>query len=168
MRKAFTLVELMVSILILSIMMLFLYKTYAGLNKSNKLYALEIEKINTLERIKKTIYLDITQAMSIKIQNQSPTEDVVFMQTTHSVHKRINPYVVYILKEKKLYRLESLREISEYPLRAESEFVIDELAGMELFRLYPSKEQNKQLYLLHALFENKDEFLVKIKGLNRE
>jgi len=168
MRAAFTLIELMVSILILSLMMLFLYKSYAGLNKSNAFYAAEVEKISMQERIKKVLYLDITQAKSIAIQNQSTTEDVIFMQTTHSVHRRTHPYVAYILKNKKLYRLESLKAFVEYPLAADSEFVADELGDVELFRLYASKEQSKNLYLLHTLFGNKEEILLKLKALNKE
>jgi prepilin-type N-terminal cleavage/methylation domain-containing protein len=166
MKKAFTLIELVLSIVILSVMMLFLYKSYAGLNKSNKLFATEIEKISKIERVKKVIYLDITQSMSLRVQNQSNTEDVVFMQTSHSVHGRFQPFVAYIVKEKKLYRLESLREFTEYPLAVDSEFVVDELGEVEIFRLYTSRELAQGLYLAHALFESKDEVLLKVKALN--
>lgn len=88
------------------------------------------------------------------------------MQTKNSLHRRIEPYVAYIVKEKKLYRLESLREFKEYPLAAESDFVVDELGSVELFRLYASKDTQKHLYLLHALFEDKEEILLKLKALN--
>ena len=147
-------------------MMLFLYKTYAGLNKSNTLFEAEIEKISKQEKIKKIIYLDITQAMKITIQNQEKNEDVVFMQTPNSLHRRIHPYVAYVVKEKKLYRLESLREFSIYPLESEGDFVVDELGEVEIFRIYPSREQNKNLYLVHTLFQSKDEVLLKVKALN--
>ena len=167
MRKAFTLIELMISILILSLMMLFLYKSYAGLNKSNKLFSSEIEKVTQAQRMKKVLYLDITQAMQVNVQNQSTNEDVVFLQTSHSVHNRIHPYVAYIVKEKKLYRLESLKPFGEYPLAADSEFVVDELGEVEIFRLYLSKETSKNLSLLHVLFVSKDEILLKIKVLNK-
>ena len=45
MRKAFTLIELMISVSILSIMMIFLYKSYASVNMSNKFYEKEVELI---------------------------------------------------------------------------------------------------------------------------
>lgn len=147
-------------------MMLFLYKSYAGLNKSNELFGTEIEKISKMQSIKKVIYLDITQAKSLTIQNQSTTEDVVFMQTNHSIHNRIEPYVAYIVKENVLYRLESLREFSEYPLGVDSEFVVDELGEVNSFRLYASRELTKQLYLMHVAFTSKEEILLKLKALN--
>lgn len=166
MRKAFTLIELMISILILSILMIFLYKSYAGLNKSNKIFQSETEKLSRFELLKKTIYLDFILAQNITIKNQEKIEDLLFLQTTHSIHNRINPYVAYIIKEKKLYRLESLKEIKEYPLVAESEFVVDELGKVKIFRVYQSKETSKNLYLIHIQFESGDEIILKVKALN--
>lgn len=169
MRRAFTLIELMISILILSIMMLFLYKSYEGLNKSNKVLAQEVEKISKKELIKKTLYLDFSLQVdknSTMILPQEKTEDVVFLQTKNSVHKRVNPYVAYLVKEKKLYRLESLEMFKEFPLNMQSEFVIDELADVEIFRVYASKDVSKNLYLVHLVFKDKEEILLKIKALN--
>jgi prepilin-type N-terminal cleavage/methylation domain-containing protein len=166
MRRAFSLIELLVSIVILSLMMLFLYKSYANLNRSNIFYGEEVAKITKVQKIKKIFFLDITQAQSITILNQERDEDVVFLQTKNSLHHRIEPYVAYIVKEKKLYRLESLREFKEYPLVAESDFVVDELGDVALFRLYASQDTQKHLYLLHALFEDKEEILLKLKALN--
>lgn len=166
MRKAFSLVELMISIVILSIMMLFLYKSYSGLNKSNKLFDVEVQKVAKIEKIKNTLYLDIMLSQSVLIQNQDNKEDVVFLQTRNSVHDRFNPYVAYLLKDKKLYRLESLKELREYPLAADSEFVVDELGSVKIFRLYASKEAASKSYLLHILFDDGEEILLKIKSLN--
>ena len=56
MRKAFTLIELMISIVILTILMLFLYKSYAALNKSNTLLSQEVQKISKIELLKEVIY----------------------------------------------------------------------------------------------------------------
>ena len=166
MRRAFSLVELMISIVILSIMMLFLYKSYSGLNKSNKLFDIEVQKVAKIEKIKNTLYLDIMLSQSVLIQNQDNKEDVVFLQTRNSVHDRFNPYVAYLLKDKKLYRLESLKELREYPLAADSEFVVDELGSVKIFRLYTPREAASKSYLLHILFDDGEEILLKIKSLN--
>jgi len=169
MRKAFTLIELMISIVILSIMMLFLYKSYAELNKSNKILQDEVQEITKIELLKKVIYLDYTQTLksdsntTIEIINQDKKEDVVFFQTRNSIHNRINPYVAYFIKEKKLYRLESLKRFREYPLGADSEFIADELGSVESFRVYSSKEKSKNLYLVHIMFKDKNEILLKVK-----
>ena len=167
-KSAFTLIELMISIMILSILMLFLYKSYAALNKSNTLLATETQKLKKAEMIKKSIYLDFTTAISksVKILKQDSKEDVVFMQTKNSLHKRINPYVAYIMKDHFLYRLESLRPFKEYPLGADSEFVVDKLGEVTIFRTYKSRDTKKELYLVHVLFKDKSEILLKMKVLN--
>jgi len=169
MRKAFTLIELMISIVILTILMLFLYKSYSALNKSNTLLSQELQKISEVELLKEVIYRDFsvarqtdTNRSSIVVLNQSKKEDVVFFQTSNSIHQRVNPYIAYIVKEKILYRLESLKPFKEYPLVADSEFVADELGEVEIFRVYKSKDVKKSTYLFHALFENSQEILLKV------
>ncbi|MEA2073464.1 MAG: prepilin-type N-terminal cleavage/methylation domain-containing protein [Campylobacterota bacterium] len=172
MRKAFTLIELLISIVILSIVMLFLYKSYAGLNKSNQVFEEEIQKVSKIELLKKVIYLDFSMAQqldansTVKILNQEKDEDVVFLQTSNSIHERINPYVAYLVKEDKLYRLESLNEFREYPLGSDSEFVVDELGSVKSFRVYKSNDSKKELYLIHIDFKEKSEILLKVKVLN--
>jgi len=168
MRKGFTLIELMVSITILSIIMIFLYKSYAELNLSNKIYTKKLEEIKKIELIKKVIYLDFTLSKykSVNIINQEKIEDTVFFQTTNSLHNRINPYVAYIVKDKKLYRLESLKKIEEYPLVADSEFVSDFLGEVKSFRVYSATDLNKAKYLVEIDFEAENDILLKIKALN--
>lgn len=173
MRKAFTLIELMISIVILTILMLFLYKSYAALNKSNSSLFEEVQEISKIELLKEVIYKDFsvvrqsadTNTSSVTILNQSKTEDALFFQTNNSIHRRINPYVAYILKDKQLYRLESLKPFKEYPLGADSEFIVDELGEVKNFRVYKSTDAELESYLIHVLFEDKQEILLKVSIL---
>jgi len=167
-KKAFTLIELIISIVILSIMMVFLFESYSQLNRSNEIFVDESENISRVELLKKTLYLDLTTALkkSVLIINQDKQTDILFLQTSNSIHKRINPYVAYIFKDKKLYRLESLKKMSEYPLVSDSEFVADELGNVKIFRIYKSNNSKQELYLLHIQFENEEEILLKVKVLN--
>ncbi len=167
-KKGFTLIELIISIVILSILMLFLYKSYASLNRSNTIFSQEIKKIQKSEKIKKALYLDLTtaEASSTTIFNQSRDFDVFFLQTTHSVHDRIHPYVAYVVNDKKLYRLESLKPFKEYPFGADSEFIADFLGDVKTFRLYRAKASKSEVYLVHLIFKNEEEILLKTKVLN--
>ena len=174
MRKAFTLIEMMVSISILSIMMIFLYQSYASLNKSNSFYKKKVTNIKNEQVKKRVLFLDFSLALhnSVKITNQDRESDVVFMQSTNSLHKRYNPYVVYILKEKKLYRLESLKKINEYPLGVEDEYIVDYLGAVESFRVYKSNKKVggviSEAYLVHIDFIEEEDILLKIKVLNEQ
>jgi len=165
MRKGFTLIEMMISITILSIIMLFLYKSYAELNLSNKVYKTSVDTLEKFEHIKKVLYLDFSLASSVRIINQDKKGDIVFLQSIHSIHDRINPYIAYIFKEKHLYRLESLYPMKEYPLDADSDFVADDLGKVLIFRVYKHKS-NKTFFLLHVKFDTNKEIILKLKALN--
>jgi len=168
-RSGFTLIELMVSISILSIMMIFLYQSYSSINSSNKNLKNEIRVITDVQKLKKVIYLDFSLALhkSVKILNQDAKEDVLFFQSSNSLHKRYEPYIAYIVKKGRLYRLESLQEFKEYPLAMNSEFDVDYLGDVNSFRVYKSTNDKKELYLVHIKFKNIEDILLKVKVLNK-
>lgn len=175
MRKAFTLLEMMISITILAIMMLYLYHIYASLNISNDIFAKATKKIGKSEQKKQVVFLDFSLALketnaTINILNQETKEDVLFMQSAHSLHRNFNPYIGYMVKNKKLYRIESLKPLSEYPLSVDSEFVVDEFGEVNGFRVYKNdkkKDQNaSEAYLVHIDFKDEDDILLKMKMLN--
>lgn len=166
MRRGFTLIELLIAITILSIMMLFLYKSYASLNHSNSFYKKEVTSLKHEQLIKKIIFLDFSLAVnnSIVILNQDKKEDVVLMQSSSSLHKRYNPYIAYIVKNSKLYRLESLKRLA-YPLGVGSEFSVDYIGEVDGFRAYTSSKEIENVFLVHVNFKKEDDVLLKIKVL---
>ena len=168
MRKAFTLIEMMISVVILSIIILFLYESYAALNRSNSFYKKRSHSIKNAELSKQILFLDFYLALgkSVKIINKNRDEDVVFLQTSHSLHKRINPYVAYIVKEKKLFRLESLKELKKYPFGIESDFVVDTIGEVKSFKVYKSSHKESEKYLIHIDFKNLEDVLLAVKVLN--
>lgn len=176
MRKGFTLIEMMISITILAIMMIYLYQSYASLNISNAVFKKATDEIKEIELKKKVVFLDFSLALrgdvngSLNILNQEKNEDVVFMQSAHSLHKRHNPYVGYLVKDKKLYRIESLKPFRQYPLGIESEFVADSFGEVKSFRVYknqPKAEDNaSEAYLIHIDFTEDEDILLKTKMLN--
>jgi len=167
MRKAFTLLELLISISILSIMMVFLYKSYASLNKSNTNFKKEVEVLEGLKLKKKTLFLDFSVAkfQSVVIQKNSREVDIVLLQTSNSLHQRFNPYVAYIVSKEKLYRIESLTKLS-YPLDVSSEFDVDEFGDVSRFKVFENKDKNS--YIIDVIFKNKQTVLLKVKTLNEK
>ncbi|MBU1659427.1 prepilin-type N-terminal cleavage/methylation domain-containing protein [bacterium] len=175
-RKAFTLIELLVAISLLSIIMIFLYKSYSSLNISNTIFKEKLNHIKNEQIKKRVIFLDFSLALfaSNTILNQNKKEDVVFFQSSNSIHDRDNPYIAYIVKNSKLYRLESLREFKDYPLNQASEFSIDDFGEVNSFRVYKSdgnttsSSNSKELFLVHVDFKNGEDVLLKIKPLNEK
>lgn len=169
-RAAFTLIEMLIAISIFAVMMLYLYKTYSSLNISNDNLKVEVNAIEKLQRIKKVIYLDYTLALykpqgMISIDSRERREDFVHFQSSHSIHKRINPYIVYMVKNQKLYRLESLKKITSYEISSDAEFDVDCLGEVNSFRVY--KSTHKELaYLIEVNFKKMGNILLKVKPLN--
>ena len=166
-RRAFTLLELMIAISILSLMMIFLYKSYATLNISNQILQKETISLDKIQKIKKIIYLDFLTALpkSVAITNRSKGEDFVYLQTAHSLHQRFNPYVTYILKNESLYRLESLKQIKTYELSVDDKFDVDKIEGIKTFRIYKFSDANNEKFLIDVKCKEKSDILLKINIL---
>ena len=167
MRKGFTLIEMMISIVILSIMMTFLYKSYASLNSSNMFYKNELDNIKSIQQIKKMVYLDFALILNndARILNQERNEDVVMLQSSSSFHRKYNPYITYFVKDSRLYRLESLKAFLEYPLNFDNEFTADDLGEVSSFRVYKSNGEAKA-YLINIKFKKSEDILVKVNKLH--
>jgi len=169
MRKAFTLIELMVAISILTVMMIYLYQSYSTLNNSNALLGKELEGITSVHKIKRAVFLDFSLALhqSIKIENRDVQEDFVFFQSSHSLHDRFDPYVAYIVREEKLYRLESLKPFTEYYIGLDHYFDVDYLGEVSNFRVYNSKERKDKVFLIDIDFKNQEDLILKVNLLNQ-
>ena len=168
-KNAFTLIELLISITILSIIMLFLYKSYADLNKINKVYEKEVAKLEHISRIKQVFYLDLLLASkeTLSISHQDAQFDFVSFETKHSLHRLIKPYVAYIVKENTLYRLESNKAIKSTEISREQPFIIDKIANVKKFKLYTAASKNEEgIGVLEADFKDTAPVVLKIKTLN--
>lgn len=161
-KSAFTLIEMLISVSILSIMMIFLYKSYASLNKSNEFMKKHLSSLKIQQLKKQIIFLDFSSSLETNIINKDSKADLVFTQTSNSLHRKYNPYVAYIVKESKLYRLESLTAFTEATLNLNNEFSVDNLGEINSFRLYRSKDQKNKSYLVHIDFKYEDDILMKI------
>ena len=170
-RAAFTLIEMMIAIVIFSLIVVFLYKSYDALKRSNQKYTKISKEMRHLWRIKKMLYLDFALVLhsDVSVLNQEKNEDVVLLQTSNSLHNRFYPYVAYVVKEGVLYRLESLRKLS-YPFDAETTADVDEIAKVKRFRIYKAlkKEGSNAVayYLIDMKLADGERILYKVRALN--
>jgi len=160
--KAFTLLEMLIAIMIFTLISIFLYRSLATLNSTNKFYGEKLSQIAYDQKLLKTIYLDLSMAVirSVYIINQDRDTAVVLMQTSHSVHRRVMPYVGYVVRNKKLFRVESSQKLT-YPFNEVNEMIVDEVGAIEHFRLYSSKT-----HFLLDYSSDQDPKLMKVRGLN--
>ena len=163
MKKAFTLLEMLIAVSLLSIIIIFLYQTYASLQKSNRFYGEELSSASYEQKLRKTIYLDLALSMpdSVKLINIDKDADVIIMQSSHSVHRRIMPYIAYLVKEGELFRIESSDKLY-YPLSGTEEMIIDELGKVKSFRIF----QKENAFLVHLEQDDKKMMLFRTNRLN--
>ncbi len=164
-RHAFTLIEMMIAISLFSVVMIFLYQSMATLDKSNRFYSDKLQEISTEQSLFKTLYLDLSlsEPNSGVINNINRNEDMVFLQTSHVVHTHVMPYVVYFVKEHRLYRIESATKLS-YPFESNINALIDDFGEVKKFRLY----KNSTHFLLHLNINGKEDNLLKIRHLKAQ
>ena len=163
MRRGFTLIEMMIAISLITVVMIFLYQAMATVDKSNRFYGEKLENIITAQKLTKILYLDLSLSMpnSGEVNSVNRDEDMLFLQTSHVLHTHVMPYVVYYVKEKHLYRIESAQKLS-YPFDTNVNVIIDDFGPIHTFRIY----KNSTHFLLHLSSDGKEDNLMKVRYLN--
>ncbi|NPA64265.1 MAG: prepilin-type N-terminal cleavage/methylation domain-containing protein [Epsilonproteobacteria bacterium] len=115
MSRAFTLVELMVSIALTTIVVFFLYRALSNQEQANEIIAKNVHEISKKEKLYHLLFRDISKATSIQSEPLfNKSYSILLMRTSNSLHQIPNPYVAYFVHEKNLtlVRLESA-----YPIK---------------------------------------------------
>ena len=115
-KKAFTLVEVIVSITILGIIFTFLFQTTNTTKKLNQNYLDKAAKTLKEAKILKTFINDFTQVVGSSSVIYGKKYDIVRLKTKHSIYGIIEPYVTYYVSKKDLalIRTESLEKYDLY------------------------------------------------------
>jgi len=119
MKPAFTLIEVIISLVLLSMIIVFSYKAIDGLKKSNGFYQKRFDKEVIKYKIKKELFYDIFGSFSISVKKGShyDTLDIVSDNSNFGI---IRPHIRYEVKDKTLYRVESPRN---FPKRVDEGFL---------------------------------------------
>ncbi len=114
--KAFTLVEVIVSITILGILFTFLFETTNSTKKLNKPYIQKANKIHKEAKVFQTFVKDFTQIVGASSAIYGKKYDIVRFKTKNSIHNIIEPYITYFISRKDLtlIRTESLEKYDLY------------------------------------------------------
>ena len=115
MRRAFTLMELMVSIVLIVLIALFLFSAIAGMKRSNDTLLEHDKAQERRDKIFYLLYRDIVQARSVDIRSLSDKHYTVLqLQTSNTLYDIAMPYVTYFVHNdnKRLVRLEAAKRIA--------------------------------------------------------
>lgn len=147
MKKAFTLIELMIAVIILSILILTMNNIIVNLKSTKDFLKRYLQKQDKNELLVKTFYYDILNATSIKIIHSiNSNYDRLYLQTNNSLYRLIMPYVVWYVSKNKnsLIRIESPFKIK---LLNENVFFLDKFKeNVKIFRIF--KKGGKDLIFI--------------------
>ena len=161
-RKAFTLLEVLISIMLLSLVLMALYQSAEILRASNKNLFEHLERASDIIKGSKTLYMDILQSNGdIEIKSDNKFHRVTLNSTQHSLYGLSYAKVTWLVHKEKdtLLRLEGGEY--ELPLKLEQRVAIDTIATkMELFKIYRSKKKGELLVIMKILGQEPQSFMV--------
>lgn len=147
-KRAFTLIEIIIATLLISLLVVFLYQSLSVLKTSNASLISKDEKAKERDFIFSLLHKDIFESTSAKtITTSSKDFDLFYLQTRNSLHDLINPNILYVVakEDKKLLRIESNKEI-KLPIAEENIYslYVDEIAkNIEYLKIFSvSKDAN--------------------------
>jgi prepilin-type N-terminal cleavage/methylation domain-containing protein len=154
-RAAFSLVELIISVVLLGIIVTFLYSSVANLEKTNKIFAKNESALSKREKVVDLLYDDIFSANTLEIKGIK--NSMVSIQTSNSLFDIIQPNVTWLVSKEKdtLLRFESTINFKNMSSDNANYFHISKVGeNCEIFKVYQSKK--KENILIHIKFKDQD------------
>jgi len=117
-KKAFSLIEVLVSIALFSIVLVFLYDTLDISTKSNQFYAKKLQITKDKNHIKEILFLDFINppknSSTFTITKDKNGNSIFKLQTNNMYHNPFYSYITYLLDNKQnLVRIESKKEFNK-------------------------------------------------------
>jgi prepilin-type N-terminal cleavage/methylation domain-containing protein len=154
-KRAFTLIELLISIFLLGLIVNFLYTAIANLQKTNTMFSKKSTTMINKQKLLDLLYDDIFLANKIKIEGLK--NSFVELSTSNSLFDIEQPNVAWVVSKEKdtLIRFESTLPFSSMTSDNKNLYHISKAGeDCERFNVYQSKDKNN--ILIHVKFKDKD------------
>ncbi len=167
-RKAFTLIEILISIVLLAIIILFLYKALNIAEYSNKFFGHKLEKYENKVNLKKILFLDIVHSIAKenKILEDRRKNSVFLLKTSSSYHNSFCTNITYLVsKENNLLRIESKVVFNKDKLNDdffENSFVDTIVNDIEKFKIII---KNTKEYVIYMKFKDENSMMFTVKSM---
>ena len=163
-RFAFTLIEVLVSIVLISLVLLGLYRSLDIQRDSNRRIREHLQTTLEADRSAKTLYLDLLESDGNLTIHQDDFDRLCIGKTSHSLYQLYRPKVCWLVtkSDRTLLRIEGLD--FSLPLKENSTVAVDRVMRKTvLFDLYRQKEEI--LVLLQN--ENRKPLAFMVRGLKK-
>ncbi|OQX74335.1 MAG: hypothetical protein B6D59_02920 [Campylobacteraceae bacterium 4484_4] len=146
MKRAFTLIEVVISIFLLGITVMFLYGAIDNLQKTNTIFAKNVKQMQQKEEILSLLYNDLFLADTLKLKGVDTS--LIELNTTNSLYHIEHPNVAWLVSKEKntLLRIESVLPFSTMTRENRGYYHVLRIASdCEVFKVYQSKKKDKLL-----------------------
>ena len=166
MKKAFTIIEVLVSVVLLGLISLFIASTISQTKGNNKLFENRVKNDKKLESLVDILYDDIYFSKSITVEGLKKYS-LLHVKSKNSIYGIDEPYMIWlVLKDKnRIIRMESAKKIT-LPLQDNMKkfvFIDEGMKNCEHFTVNISK--NKKRILLYLQIKNKKPIIFEIEKL---
>ena len=163
-RKAFTLLEVLISIALLGIIIVALFSSVDMLQNSNQHLSKYLKKSKTITKATKTLYLDMMGSDGNITLKKDEFSRVCMEETQNSLYALPSAKVCWVVlkKDKTLVRIEG--NAYHLPLLSDERVEIDTImTGLEIFDVY--HEKDKILVLIQQ--QGKEPISFMLQGISK-
>jgi Tfp pilus assembly protein PilE len=166
MKKSFTLMEVIISVVLLSIITTFLYQTLSMTKETSKFYKGQLDTLKQQNHIKFLMFEDIVnkENNSTSTLTLDKNDNTIFtFQSSNTFHNPFSTYITYFVsRENNLIRCESNKKFNKNTIY---NFVEDKLTYIDIvdknvskFQITPTKKDKNNLVVYIQYGDNKEIF----------
>lgn len=171
-KNAFTLIEVLISVTIFSIVMIFLYQALEITKTTNNFYEDKLEVYKTKSDLKKLFFDDflysIDENNSISITQDKNKNNLVSLNTYNTFHNSFYTHIVYFIsRENELIRIESSNKFNKENITTDflnKSYIDIIMDNIEVFKITPNKTSSG-LYTLYIKEKDNDGFYFTVQKL---
>ena len=167
MKKAFTLIEVMISIVLLMIIIAFLYQSLDITEKSNKFFKEKLVKKREINNIKNIFFKDIINSFEVKSLTEDKNKNtIISLKTSNTYHDAFYQNVTYLIsKNNNLIRIESKELFDKrklYDKFFKSAYIDIITSNIEKFKII---NKSKKKYVIYLKFKDDIDTMFIVKGV---
>jgi prepilin-type N-terminal cleavage/methylation domain-containing protein len=173
MKKGFTLIEVLLSVSLIAIVIVFLYQTLDVTKGTNKFYKEKLDGLKTQNNIKLLMFEDMINkegnSSSVQVKNDRNDNTILQFQSSNTFHNPFSNNITYLVtKENNLVRCES-KEI--FDTKKVYKFLDDSFAYIDIVDSNVTKfsvaqgKKDKKNYVIYIQYSDNRETFFTLKPL---
>lgn len=162
-KKAFTFIEMLISIVIFTIMITLIYNSFDHSKNTNKFIQNKLTKTDKNKDFWNIVLKDIMESSKIEIKEDYNNNSIIYLTTANTYHNPFFNKVIYLItNDHNLARIESAKNLKEYSINNLTyikDYTIDViLDNIEKFKISKVLDENG----LYSLAIKQDKSSLKI------